>query len=219
MRLTPAARTTGMRNGIRLVAAAAAIAGLALLAAVPAALAQVAEEHPGATGGGMPQLNFGHPLVISQVVWLLIIFGLLYVVMHQVALPGVASVLEERKRRIDGDLEAAQAAKARADEAMAEHRAATAKARAEGQAAIAEAVQRAQAEAAARSEESNVRLNAQIEQAEKRIAAARDSAMGALRQVSADTAEALVSRLVGGGTDRAAVERAVDGELAARGRA
>jgi F-type H+-transporting ATPase subunit b len=65
----------------------------------------------------------------------------------------------------------------------------------------------------------NARLNAQIEQAERRIAAARDSAMGALRQVSADTAEAMVSRLVGGGTDRAAVERAVDGELAARGRA
>ena len=205
-----------MRNGIRLAALAAL--GTAL-AALPA-LAQVAAEHPGSSGGGMPQLNLGHPLVIAQVVWLLIIFGLLYVVMTQVALPGVASVLEERRRRIDGDLEAAQAAKARADEALAEHRAATAKARSEGQAAIAEAVGRAQAEAATRSEELNARLNAQIEQAERRIAAARDSAMGALRQVSADTAEALVSRLVGGAAaDRAAVERAVDGELAARGRA
>lgn len=200
---------------------AAATAGLALLAAAPAALAQVATEHPGATGGGMPQLNFGHPLVVAQVVWLLIIFGLLYVTMERVALPGVARVLEERKRRIDGDLEAAQAAKARADQAMAEHRTATAKARSEGQAAIAEASQRAQAEAARRSEELNARLNAQIEAAEKRIAAARDSAMGALRQVSADTTEAVVSRLIGGAAtaDRAAVERAVDGELAARGRA
>jgi F-type H+-transporting ATPase subunit b len=207
-----------MRNGIRL--AAAIIAGLALLCAAPEALAQVATEHPEATGGGMPQLNFGHPLVISQVVWLLVIFGLLYVVMAQVALPGVASVLEERKRRIDGDLQAAQAAKGRADEALAEHRAATAKARAEGQAAIAEAVGRAQAEAASRSDELNARLNSQVEQAERRIGAARDSAMGALRQVSADTAEALVARLVGGGAaDRAAVERAVDSELAARGRA
>ena len=206
-----------MRNGIRPAAAAAAF--VLALAAVPA-LAQVAGEHPGSTGGGMPQLNFGHPLVIAQVIWLLIIFGLLYVVMAQVALPGVARVLEERRRRIDGDLEAAQAAKARADAALAEHRAATARARSEGQAAIAEAVQRAQAEAAARSEELNARLNAQIETAERRIAAARDSAMGALRQVSADTAEALVSRLVGGAAaDRAAVERAVDGELAARGRA
>jgi F-type H+-transporting ATPase subunit b len=208
-----------MRNGIRL--AAIAVAGVALLGAMPPeALAQVATEHPEATGGGMPQLNLGHPLVIAQVVWLLIIFGLLYATMSQVALPGVAAVLGERRRRIDGDLEAAQAAKGRADEALAEHRAATAKARSEGQAAIAEAGARAQAEAAARSEELNARLNSQIEQAERRIAAARDSAMGALRQVSADTAEALVSRLVGGGTaDRAAVERAVDGELAARGRA
>lgn len=205
-----------MRKGIPLAAMAL---GLALLGAVPEALAQVAAENPGSTGGGMPQLNFGHPLVIAQVVWLLIIFALLYVVMEQVALPRVASVLEERRRRIDGDLEAAQAAKARADAALAEHRAATAKARAEGQAAIAEAVQRAQAEAAARSEELNKRLSAQIEAAERRIAAARDSAMGALRQVSSDTAEALVARLVGGAADRAAVERAVDGELTGRGRA
>ena len=115
-----------MRNGFRLAAAALALAAFA----APEALAQVATEHPAATGGGMPQLNFGHPLVVAQVVWLLIIFGLLYVVMERVALPGVARVLEERRRRIDGDLEAAQAAKARADEAMAEHRSATARARA-----------------------------------------------------------------------------------------
>src|SRR3712207_9071320 len=102
-----------MRNGIRFAAKAAATAGMALLAAAPAALAQVAAEHPEATGGGLPQLNFGHPLVISQVVWLLVIFGLLYTVMAQAALPGVASVLEERKRRIRRDLEAAQAAKVR----------------------------------------------------------------------------------------------------------
>ena len=50
------------------------------------------------------------------------------------------------------------------------------------------------------------------------ITASRDSAMGALRSVAADTAEALVSRLTGF-ADRAAVEQAVGAELAARGRA
>jgi F-type H+-transporting ATPase subunit b len=199
-----------MRQSIR-------IAAVALLAALPAA-AQVAEEHPGATGGGMPQLNFGHPLVISQVVWLLIIFGLLYYVMANYALPQVAGVLEERRRRIEGDLEAAQASKRSADAAMTEHQASTARARAEAQAAIAAAVQQAQAEAAAKAEALNARLASQIEAAERRIAAARDGAMGALRQVATETTDAMVTRLIGGATDRAAVERAVDRELAARGR-
>lgn len=171
---------------------------------------------------GMPQLAFDHPvqgqLLVSHVVWLLIIFGLLYYVMARYALPQVGSVLEERQRRIEADLDAARAAKDRSDSAMAEHQAANARARAEAQAAIAAALQQAQADAAARTEALNARLGAQIEQAERRIGSARDSAMGALRQVASETTDALVGRLIGQ-VDRAAVERAVDRELAARGRA
>jgi F-type H+-transporting ATPase subunit b len=170
----------------------------------------------------MPQLAFGHPLqgryLLASVVWLLLIFGLLYYVMAQYALPQVGSVIEERAARIAADLEAAQAAKSEAEQAMASHREATAKARAEAQASIAEALQQAQDEAATRSEELNRRLARQIEEAEGRIAAARDAAMGALRQVSADTAESLVSKLVGR-ADPATVSAAVDRVLAARARA
>jgi F-type H+-transporting ATPase subunit b len=166
----------------------------------------------------MPQLDFGNPLLIAQVVWLLIIFGLLYYVMSVYALPRVASVLEERQQRIQGDLEAAHAAKAEADAAMAAHRDATARARAEAQAAIATAMQQAQSEAAKRAEDLNAKLARQIEEAEARINAARDSAMGALRQVSTETAQSLVTKLVGA-ADAGAVNAAVDRALAARGRA
>jgi F-type H+-transporting ATPase subunit b len=186
------------------------------LAAMPV-LARAATEHA-ETSGGMPQLDFANPWTIAQVVWMLIIFALLYVVMAKVALPQVAGVLAERRARIDGDLEVAQAAKLRADAAMADHQAATAKARAEAQAAVAAATQQAQADAAAKAEALNARLNIQIAAAEQRIAGARDAAMGALRSVAADTAEALVRRLTGG-ADRAAVDQAVGVELAARGRA
>jgi len=166
----------------------------------------------------MPQLDFGNPLLTAQVVWLLIIFGLLYHVLKHFALPRVTSVLEERDARISGDLEAAQAAKAEADAAMAAHREATAKARAEAHAAIAGAMQQAQAEAAKRAEVLNARLAKQIDEAETRIAASRDAAMGALRQVSTETAQSLVAKLVGR-ADNAAVDAAVDRALAARGRA
>jgi F-type H+-transporting ATPase subunit b len=165
----------------------------------------------------MPQLDFGNPLLIAQVVWLLIIFGLLYYVMSVYALPRVAGVLEERRARIAGDLEAAHAAKGHADAAMAAHRDATAKARADAQGAIAGAMQQAQAEAAKRSEALNARLATQIGEAEARIGAARDAAMGALRQVSTETAQALVAKLVGT-ADTTAVNAAVDRALAARGR-
>jgi F-type H+-transporting ATPase subunit b len=166
----------------------------------------------------MPQLDFGNSLIIAQVVWMLIIFGLLYYVMSVYALPRVESVLEERRARIAGDLAAAQAAKAEADAAMSAHRDATAKARAEAQAAIATAVQQAQAEAQQRADALNARLARQIEEAEARIASARDTAMGALRQVSAETAESLVAKLAGR-ADRATVDAAVDRALSARAQA
>lgn len=196
-------------------------AATVLLAMAPC-LAFAADTHAGEPVTGMPQLAFGHPeqgrYLIANVVWLFILFGILYFVMAQYALPRVGEVLEARRARIEGDLEQAQAAKQRADAALAEHQAATAKARAEGQAAIAAATQQAQAEAAAKAETLNARLNAQIAAAEQRIAASRDAAMGALRSVAADTAEALVARLTGG-ADRGAVDQAVGAELAARGRA
>ncbi|MCO6418360.1 F0F1 ATP synthase subunit B' [Siccirubricoccus sp. KC 17139] len=196
---------------------AASLFGLALPAL---ALAATTGEVPPVEG--MPQLAFGHPeqgrFLVANVVWLFILFGLLYVLMSTYALPRVASVLEERRARIEADLEQAQAAKQRADAALAEHQAATAKARADAQAAIATATQQAQAETTAREEALNARLAAQIDAAEQRIAASRDAAMGALKTVAADAAEALVARLTGG-ADRAAVERAVGAELAARGQA
>lgn len=171
---------------------------------------------------GMPQLAFGHPeqgrLLVGQAVWLLFIFAALYFLMAQVALPRVGAVIEARHARIAADLDAAQAAKAEADAAMAAHRASTEAARAEARNAIGEALQAAQAETDAKAAALNEKLNRQIAEAETRIEAARTAAMGAIRGVATDTTEALVARLVGR-ADRATVEAAVDHAMAARGRA
>jgi F-type H+-transporting ATPase subunit b len=171
---------------------------------------------------GMPQLAFGHPdqgrLLVGQIVWLLLIFAALYFMMANIALPRVGAVIEGRHARIAADLEAAQAAKLEADAAMAAHRASTEAARAEARAAVAGAVQSAQADADAKSAALAARLNKQIADAEAQIDAARASAMGAIRGVATDTAEALVTRLVGR-ADRATVEAAVGRVLASSGRA
>lgn len=194
-----------------------AIAITALVALPSLALAATAGSGPPVEG--MPQLAFGHPLqgryLIANVFWLLVIFGILYWVMATFALPQVGSILEARAQRIAADLEAAQAAKAEADAALAAHREATAKARAEAQGRIAEALAQSQAAAQARSDELAARLARQIEEADARIAAARDAAMGALRQVATDTTEALVRRL-SVQADPAVVRGAVDRALAAR---
>ncbi len=158
---------------------------------------------------GMPQLNFKSPLTVSQVVWGAIIFVLLYVLLSRWALPKVGTVVEERRTRIAGDLETAHASKAEADRAVDELTEATRRARAEAQASIATATQQAKATAASQAAVANERLDAQLTEAEGRIAAARASAMGALRQVAGETAIAVVTRLTGHAPDAHLVDLAV----------
>jgi F-type H+-transporting ATPase subunit b len=166
--------------------------------------------------GGMPQLDFGNPLTISQVVWMAVIFLVLYLLVSFWALPQVDEVLAERARRIAADLETARAAKAEADAAVAELIEATRRAHAEAQAAIAAALAQAKEAAAAEAQQFNERLDAQLAAAERQIAEARGAAMGALRQVARETAEMLIRRLTSTTPDPQAVDAAVGSALAAR---
>ena len=164
---------------------------------------------------GMPQLAFGNPLLLAQVVWLLFIFGGLYWALSRTVLPRVDAVIEAREGRIAGDLDAAQKAKEDADRAIEAYRDATRRARAEAQAKVAEAVAKAEGEQNARTDAILARFNESLRDADRRITGARNEAMGALAEVSTDTAAALVRRLVGR-ADRAQVAAAVNAEIAAR---
>ncbi len=157
----------------------------------------------------MPQLDFANHLTISQVVWMALIFGALYLLLARWALPQVGSVLEHRASVITQDLDTARTAKAQADAAVAEVHEATRKASSDAQASIAEAVSRAKAEAAEQARDANARLDAQLTEAEQRIGAARTMAMGALREVATETAGAVVTRLTGQQADPAIVGAAV----------
>ena len=165
----------------------------------------------------MPQLDFSNPLTLAQVVWMAIIFGLLYYLLARYALPQVSDVLRSRAERIAGDLDSARAAKSQADAAVAEITEAGRRAAAEAQAGISQAVAQAKAEAAEQSRAADERLNAQLAEAEGRIRAARTSAMGALRQVAAETAATVVTRLTGQTPDTAAIDAAVGSAMQARG--
>ncbi len=157
----------------------------------------------------MPQLEFGNPLILSQVLWLLVIFGALYLIVSKVALPPVASVLEERAARIAADLEQARALKDEADRAMAEAEKAQAKARAEAQAAIRAAIERAKAEAAKAEADQAARLAKQIAEAEARIAEAQARAETTIEEVAVAAAQAATARLIGISPDPARVQAAV----------
>ena len=165
---------------------------------------------------GMPQLDFANPLTTAQVVWGAIIFAVLYILLSRFALPKVCEVIEERARHIAADLETAQAAKARSDEAAKQVAEATAKARAEAQAAINAALDAAHQESAARIAALNERLEKQLHESEAQIDAARAAAMRALREVATETAATVIGRLTGAPADQTRLDGAINAALATR---
>ena len=197
-RATRAMRAAG---GVRIVA----LSGLALAAAGGEASA-----------AGMPQLQFGNPLTTGQLFWGAVIFLVLYLLLSRSALPRVASVLDERRRRIEGDLDAAKAARNEADRAIDELRRARREAAAEAAGIVETVVTEAREHATAAAHEMNARLDAEIARAEAGVAGARQAALGSLRPVATETAQLLVDRLIGAAVDHALVERKVDGVLAVR---
>jgi F-type H+-transporting ATPase subunit b len=151
-------------------------------------------EAPGGHSGFPPFESENFP---SQLAWLTLSFVLLYVLMAKVVLPRIGSILAERSKHIADDIAAAQDFKARSDAAHAAYEKALADARTRAQ-GIANATREREAAAA---EETNKRLEAELHErlaaAEKSIAATRSTAMGNVGTIAADTASAIVERLIG----------------------
>ena len=163
-------------------------------------------------GGGLPQLNFDtYP---SQIFWLLVSLAVLYYLMSRIALPRIASVLEERADAIAGDLDRAEELKRRAEEAEQAYRQALAEARSKAQAIAAETragIQKEIDEAIARAD---AEISARTAESEKRIAEIRERAIPDVAQVAEEAAVAVVDRIMPGVAEEDAVRSAVQARLA-----
>ena len=157
----------------------------------------------------MPQLDFA--TYAPQLIWLALVFGVLYIIMSRVALPRIATVIEERRDRIANDLDTAAQLKRDSDDAIAAYETALQDARAH---AIAQETRdRLTAETDAHRADLEGQLAARMQDAEKRITTTKDKAMSNVRDVAVDVADAITNQLLGE-SDRNAAAKAVDGELA-----
>lgn len=133
----------------------------------------------------------------SQLVWLAITFVLLYALMSRIALPRIGAIMAERSKVIGDDLAAADQLKERSNAAAAAYEKALADARSRAQ-GIAAATRDQQAR---ETEDLHKRLEGQLHEriaaAEQSIAKSRSAAMGHVRSIAADTASAIVERLIG----------------------
>ena len=160
---------------------------------------------------GLPQLDFN--TFPSQIFWLLVAIVALYYLMSKIALPRIASVLEERADAIADDLDRAEEFKRKAQEAEAAYDQALADARAKATAIAAETRAEIQKDVDAAMAKADAEIAARTAEGEKRIAEIRDSALQSVEQVAEETAVAVVEAIMPGIADDKAVKAAVRDRL------
>jgi len=186
----------------------------ATTAAQAGAAAGSTEVHhpPGEAPIGFPP--FDSSTFASQILWLVICFGALYLIIARVAIPRIGGIIGARKDKIDGDLAEADRLRKETDKAIADYEAALAAARNKAHGIAQETRDANKAALDGKRAAVEADLAKKVAAAEASIQQAKNQALGKVDEIAADTAGALVSQLTGGVSAeeaRAAVAQVVKG--------
>jgi F-type H+-transporting ATPase subunit b len=156
---------------------------------------ETATEAPTEHKGGFPP--FESENFPSQLLWLAITFGAIYLFVSKVFVKRVGGAIAERADRIARDLDEAAAAKARADEVTAAHAKALEQARDKAQGIARETHDAMNAASETKRKAVEADLAVKLASADKEIAARKAAAMTNVNAIAQETAAAIVARLTG----------------------
>ena len=160
--------------------------------------------------GGLPQFDLAQwP---GQMVWMLIIFGVMFALFSRVFVPSVGGAIAEREDRISGDIGEARRLRDEAESQAAAAAAETAQARAKAQQLALEAKARAKADADKREAAEEARLASSLSRAEAAINRTREQAMSHVAEIAGETAQAIVEKLTGVAASAAELKAASRGQ-------
>ena len=143
----------------------------------------------------MPQLDFSS--YAPQLVWLFITFTFLYLFLSKIALPRIGGVIEQRRDRIADDLDEAARFRAQTDDAITAYETSLAQAKAKASGIAQETRDALSAETDKERAKIEAVLTKKAEEAEVRISATKQKALGNIKEVAAETAQAIVQKLIG----------------------
>ncbi len=133
----------------------------------------------------------------SQLLWLAITFGALYLLMQKVALPRIGEILEVRRDRIEGDLAEADRLRQKTDQAIEAYESALAEARQKAHGIAEETRSELKRETEKSRTEVETDLAARISAAEQSIQATKAEALKSVDEIAAQTAVSVVAALTG----------------------
>tara|TARA_B100001057_G_scaffold300759_1_gene300949 strand:- start:1070 stop:1660 length:591 start_codon:yes stop_codon:yes gene_type:complete len=148
-----------------------------------------------AESGGMPQLN--PEFWVSQIFWLTITFGILYVVLSKLILPKISANLEFRKSQISDNIEAADKQREESEIKLKEYQDIVTKSKIEAKNIFNQLREKALKDINAKKNILDKQIDEEIEKVEIEINQLRKDAPAKINKIAVETASELTQKLIG----------------------
>ena len=162
----------------------------------------------GAESGGMPQLD--PEFWVSQIFWLTITFGILYVVLSKLILPKISSNLESRKLQISDNIEAADKQRKESDAKLKEYEEIITKSKIEAKNIFSQARENALKDINSKREVLDKQIDEEIGKAENEINKLKKDAPIKINKIAIETASELTQKLIGTEVNNSSISAIVD---------
>jgi len=161
-----------------------------------------------AESGGMPQLN--PEFWISQIFWLTLTFGILYLVLSKLILPKISANLESRKSQILENIEAAEKQREDSETKLKDYEEIISKSRLDAKTIFNQAREKALKDINAKREVLDKQIDGEINKAEEEIKTLRKSAPDKINKIAIETSSEIVQKLIGAEVNNSSISAIVD---------
>jgi len=161
-----------------------------------------------AESGGMPQLN--PEFWISQIFWLIITFGFLYIVLSKLILPKISANLELRKSQISDNIEAADKQREESESKLKEYDEIILKSKNEAKNIFNQAREEALMGINKKKENLDKQIDEEIKKAEDEIGKLKRKAPEKITKIAIETSSELIKKLIGAEVNNSSISAIVD---------
>ena len=148
-----------------------------------------------AESGGMPQLN--PEFWFSQILWLIISFGIMFILLSKFVLPKISENLEIRKAQILENIEVAEKQREESDKKLKEYEKLILESKIEAKNYFNKVREKILKDVDKKKENLEKQINEEISKAEKEILDLKDKSPEKIRKIAADTSSDLIKQLIG----------------------
>ena len=148
----------------------------------------------GAEEGGMPQLNPDY--WISQIFWVILFFGILYIILWRTILPKINKNLENRKSQILSDLDDAQKFKDQSEEKLSEYNKIINQAKHEALKIIGKTRKKVGRDIENKKKQFDLEIAKEIEKTEKEIKALKLSSIKDINKIAIEISSEIIRKII-----------------------